>query len=408
MVTQSVVIVGAGHGGVQTAVSLRQNGYDGRIVLVGDEPGLPYQRPPLSKSYLQGKTAADRLWLRPESFYRDNGVEFLGNERVAKIVPGSRRVLLASGTGLQYDHLILAVGARNRALPIGGRDVVGVFYLRTLADADILRASFERADNIVIIGAGFIGLEFAAVAAAQGKNVRVLEMTPRPMSRAVCEQMSLFFAQRHRALGSQFMFGSRATHIRGDRNRVVGVEITDGTCLPADMVLISVGVVPNTEIAGDAGLPVDDGIIVDEHLLTANQDISAIGDCVFFPCKHGRRSMRLESVQNAVDQARCVADRLTGKPNAYNSVPWFWSDQGELRLQIVGITAGHDKTVVRGDIESGSFSVFCYSGDELLGIESVNRPADHMLGRRCLALKRNIAPSLAADTSFDLKKCLAS
>lgn len=408
MVPSSVVIAGASHGGVQAAISLRQNGFDGRIVMVGDEPGLPYQRPPLSKSYLQGKTTRDRLWLRPESFYRDNHVELLAGERIVALEPGSRRVVLASDTRLQYDHLILAIGARNRILPIDGHDLAGMFYLRTLADVDLLRSSFERAENIVIIGAGFIGLEFAAVAAAQGKNVRILEMTVRPMSRAVCEQMSRFFVERHQAFGSEFMFGTRATRIRGNDNRVVGVEIADGRCLPADLVLMSVGVMANTDIAAGAGLAVDDGIVVNEHLLTSDPDISAIGDCAFFPSQHGRRYMRLESVQNAVDQARCVADRLTGKPNVYDSVPWFWSDQGDLKLQIVGITPGCDRTVVRGDVESASFSVFCYAGDELLGIESVNRAADHMLGRRCLALKRTIAPAMAADLSFDLKSCLAS
>jgi 3-phenylpropionate/trans-cinnamate dioxygenase ferredoxin reductase subunit len=391
---------------VQTAISLRQNGYDGRVVLIGDEPGLPYQRPPLSKAYLQDKMALDTLWLRPESFYRENRIELLGEGRVTAIDPAARRVTIGNGDRFDYDHLVLSVGARNRLLPVDGASLDGVLYIRTLAETDALKPRLASAQNIVVIGAGFIGLEFAAVAAAHGKRVTVLEMTDRVMSRAVCPTMSQHFRAWHEKNGATLMFGARAARIVGQDGKVTAVETADGRSLPADLVIVSIGVVPNVEIARDAGLAVGDGISVDDTLLTSDPNISAIGDCAFFPSVHGRRAMRLESVQNANDQAKAVADRLTGKVVHYDAVPWFWSDQGDQKLQMVGIGAGHDREVVRGDVTSGAFSVFCYAGNDLLAIESVNKPADHMFGRRALAAGKKLMPEQAADTSFDLKAFL--
>jgi 3-phenylpropionate/trans-cinnamate dioxygenase ferredoxin reductase subunit len=418
------VIAGAGHGGVQTAASLRHGGFDGRIVLVGDEPGLPYQRPPLSKAYLQGKMPLDTLWLKPASFYRDNNIDLFGDARIAGIAPRERRVTLGSGETLGYDHLVLALGARNRLLPLPGADLDGVVYIRTLAEADALKPRLAAAREIVVIGAGFIGLEFAAVAAAHGKAVTVLEMTDRVMSRVVSPVMSQYFAGWHAQGGARFQFAARATQVIGEQGRAIAVETADGARIAADLVVVSIGVVPNVELARDAGLAVGDGIVVDETLLTSDPDISAIGDCAFFPSLHGRRALRLESVQNANDQGKAVADRLTGKltdkhadkstevpgPQGarYAAVPWFWSDQGDRKLQIVGIANGHDRTVIRGDIEAGAFSVFCYAGDDLLAIESVNRPGDHMFGRRAMAVGRHLLPEQAADPAFDLKKFLQS
>jgi len=405
---QTIVIVGAGHGGVQAAVSLRQNGFDGRVVLIGDEPGLPYQRPPLSKAYLQGKMALDTLWLRPQSFYRDNRIELLSGTRVAAIAPRERRVTLGGGGTLGYGHLVLALGARNRLLPVPGADLDGVLYIRTLAETDALKPRLAAAQRIVVIGAGFIGLEFAAVATAQGKAVTVLEMADRVMSRVVSPQMSQYFAAWHAQAGTRLLFGARATRIIGDAGRAVAVETADGGTIPADLVIASIGVVPNIELAQAAGLGVGDGVIVDERLITSDPNISAIGDCVLFPSVHGGRMLRLESVQNANDQAKTVADRLTGKPSRYAAVPWFWSDQGDRKLQIVGLADGHDATVVRGDIAAGAFSIFCYGGERLIAIESVNRPGDHMFGRRCLGLTRHPTPAQAADPAFDLKRFLAA
>ncbi|HWM82280.1 MAG TPA: FAD-dependent oxidoreductase [Pseudolabrys sp.] len=407
---RTIVIAGAGHGGVHTAAALRHNGFDGRIVLIGNEEGLPYQRPPLSKAYLQGKMPLDTLWLKPESFYRDNRIELLGHARVAGIAPRERRLTLGSGETLAYDHLVLALGARNRLLPLPGADLDGVAYIRTLAETDALKPRLAAARDIVIIGAGFIGLEFAAVAAAQGKTVTVLEMTDRVMSRVVSPVMSQYFADWHAQGGARFRFAARATQVIGEAGRAVAVTAADGTRIPADLVVVSIGVVPNVELARDAGLAVGDGIVVDEMLRTADPAISAIGDCAFFPSLHGRRALRLESVQNAHDQGKAVADRLTGKlatPDArYAAVPWFWSDQGDRKLQIVGIANGHDRTVIRGDVGTGAFSVFCYAGGDLLAIESVNRPGDHMFGRRAMAAGLQPTPEQAADPTFDLKKFL--
>ena len=400
----AVVVLGAGHAGFQLAASLRQNGFDGRVILIGDEPGLPYQRPPLSKEYLAGKIGLDLLLMRPESFYREHRIELLPGERAAAIDRRERRVRLASGMGLAFDHLVFATGARNRAPPIPGLTLEGVCYLRSLAETDLLRERLAQAENIVVIGAGFIGLEFAAIAAAQGKRLHIVEIADRVMGRVVSVETSLFFAACHRAAGVQFTFGKPVTAIAGERGRVAGIEMADGTRHPADLVLISIGVVPNAELAQEAGLAVANGILVDERLATADPAISAIGDCAAFPSRHARIApVRLESVQNAADHARCVADRLIGKDRPYASLPWFWSEQGPLRLQIAGLTAEHDRTVVRGTIESGAFSVFCYAGNALLGIESINRPTDHAHGRRLLAAGRNIGPDQAADEGFDLR-----
>jgi 3-phenylpropionate/trans-cinnamate dioxygenase ferredoxin reductase subunit len=406
MSSKTVVIAGAGHGGVQTAVSLRQNGFDGRIVIVGDEPGLPYQRPPLSKAYLQGKMPLDTLWLRPESFYRENKIELLGDARIASIDRAARRVTLGNGDRLDYGHLVLSVGARNRTLPLEGADLDGVLYIRTLAETDALKPRLAAATHIVVIGAGFIGLEFAAVASSQGKKVTVLEMTDRAMSRAVCVPMSQHFARWHEKSGSSFVFGARASRIVGEKGKAVAVETAGGKKIPADLVIVSIGVVPSVEIAKEAGLNVGDGVVVDDHMRTSDENISAIGDCAFFPSVHGGRALRLESVQNANDQGKAVADRLTGKPKPYDAVPWFWSDQGDQKLHMAGIGTGHDRSVIRGDAAAGAFSVFCYSGDRLLAIESVNKPADHMFGRRALAAGKWPSPQQAADTTFDLKKFL--
>jgi len=400
----SVVVLGAGHGGFQLAASLRQHGFDGRIFLVSDEPGLPYQRPPLSKEYLDGKIALDLLLMRPAEFYRDHRIELIAGDRAEAVDPTAQRVRLASGAALSYDHLVFATGARNRVPTLPGIDHDGVCYLRSLAETDDLRERLTAAQDIVVIGAGFIGLEFAAIARAHGKNVEVLEIADRVMARVLSETGSAFFAERHAAAGVRFRFRAQAAAILSERGRISAVELADGGRVKADLVIVSIGVVPNVELADHAGLAIDNGILVNELLQTADPAISAIGDCASFPCVHSRRNpSRLESVQNATDHARCVAARLTGKPQPYASLPWFWSEQGPLRLQIAGLAAGHNRTVLRGTVESGEFSVFCYAGEHLIGIESINRPTDHAFGRRLLAAGRTVTPTQAADPGFDLR-----
>jgi 3-phenylpropionate/trans-cinnamate dioxygenase ferredoxin reductase subunit len=402
--SDGVVIIGSGQGGYQVAASLRDDGYDGPIHLVGDEPGLPYQRPPLSKAYLTGKTDAQGLLLRAEAFFADRGIEVLSSERAVSIDRAARLVALQSGRTLPYGHLVLATGARNRRLPVPGAELDGVLYLRSRADADIIRARLDEVRRVVVVGAGFIGLEFAAVAAARGIQVTVLEATSRPMARALSLPMSTFFHEAHERAGLALHFGAVVTRIRGEAGRATGIETGEGGHVPADLVVVGIGVVPNVELAAEAGLSVADGVVVDERLLTDDPAISAIGDCANYPSPFaGGRMVRLESVQNAVDQAKAVAARLTGRPASYEAVPWFWSDQGALKLQIAGLAIPHEETVLRGDPASGAFSVFCFEGARLLGVESVNRPADHMIARRLLAKGIGIAPDEAADPGLDLK-----
>jgi 3-phenylpropionate/trans-cinnamate dioxygenase ferredoxin reductase subunit len=400
-----VVIVGAGHAGFQVAASLRQQGFAGRICLLNDEAHLPYQRPPLSKAYLKGEGRPDSLMFRPDKFYRDQAIELMA-ERAVAIDRGARSVRLASGAALEYWHLLLATGARNRLLDIPNAGLNDVRYLRTLDESEALRQRIAPGQRVVVIGAGFIGLEFAATARTKGLEVDVLELGSRVMARAVTAEISEYFQARHSAAGIRIHLGVQATAVEGDAGRVTGVSLSDGRHIPADLVVVGVGVLPNVELAAEAGLKVAAGIIVDEQLLTSDPDISAIGDCALYTSRRFGASLRLESVQNATDHARCVASRLTGKAEAYDGLPWFWSDQGPDKLQMVGLTTGYDRVVVRGDPGQGAFSAFCYKSGQLLGIESVNRAGDHMFGRRLLAANGSITPEQAADAGFDLKAAL--
>ena len=401
---QGVVIVGSGQGGFQLAASLREEGFGGPIAIVGEEPGLPYQRPPLSKAYLTGKTDAEGLLLRTASFYAERGIEILAPEEAVSIDREARLVTLRSGRALPYGHLVLATGARNRPLPVPGADLENVLYLRSRQDADLIRARLDGATRVVVVGAGFIGLEFAAVAASLGREVTVLEALGRPMARALSLPMSDYFHRAHEKAGLRLRFGEVVTRVTGEGGRATGIETAQGQHVSADLVVVGIGIVPNVELAAEAGLAIENGIRIDEQLLTADPDISAIGDCASYPSPFAQgRRVRLESVQNAVDQARCVAARLCGRPAAYASVPWFWSDQGAMKLQMAGLTEGHDVVALRGDPQCGAFSVFCFAGGRLLGVESVNRAADHMIARRLLAKGANVTPEEVADPAVDLK-----
>jgi 3-phenylpropionate/trans-cinnamate dioxygenase ferredoxin reductase component len=379
---QSVVIIGAGQAGFQTAASLRQDGYEGAISLVGDEPGVPYQRPPLSKAYLLGKTDAPGLQFRPEKFFADNRIELVTGE-ASTIDRTNRRVSVRGQAALAYDHLVIATGSHNRALPVPGSDLAGVFGLKNLADADALAERLRQASDVVVVGAGFIGLEFAAVAVAQGKSVHVVELADRPMARAVSPETAAFFARAHSDWGVKLDFGQGLASIEGGANGVESVVLTNGRRLPADLVVF--------------------GIRVDPFLVTSDQRISAIGDCAMFPSQHAGGSIRLESVQNAADQARAVAARLTGKGAPYAAVPWFWTDQGDLKLQMVGLSQGHDATVRLGDPASRSFSVLLYRRGRLIAVEAVNRPGDFMTARKILSGRTAPRPDEAAAEGFDLR-----
>jgi 3-phenylpropionate/trans-cinnamate dioxygenase ferredoxin reductase subunit len=419
-----VVIVGAGQGGLQVAASLRQEGYEGNIVLVGDEPGVPYQRPPLSKAYMLGASTAADLALKADSFFADQRIDYLAGERVFEIDRTGRTVALGAGQGagatgagatgagaagadsgvrLPFDHLVLATGARNRPLPVPGADLDGVVSLRTLADAADLKARLAAASEVVVIGAGFIGLEFASVAAKLGRRVTVVEAVGRPMARVVSPPISAHFVAAHERAGTVFRFGAGVARLLGDAGRVAGVELAGGERLSADLVVVGIGVLANAELAAAAGLAVANGVEVDATLATGDPAISAIGDCALHPSRWCETPVRIESVQNAIDQAKCVAARLVGRPAPYTAVPWFWSDQGADKLQTAGLAIGADRAVVRGDPESGRFSAFVYRGEKLLAVESVNRPADHMIARRLLAAGLSPSPDEAADEGVDLK-----
>ena len=406
MTQKSVLIVGAGHAGYQVAASLRQHGFAERICLINDEAHLPYQRPPLSKAYLKGEGRPDSLMFRPEKFYRDQNIELIA-DRAAFIDRAAQRLLLASGAFLDYGHLVLATGARNRLLDLPNANLSDVRYLRILDESEALRQRIGTAGHVAVIGAGFIGLEFAATARAKGLEVDVIELGSRVMARAVTAEISEYFQGRHTSAGIRIHLGVQATSIESAGEKVAGVSLSDGHHIPADLVVVGVGVLPNVELAAEAGLAVASGIIVNEYLLTADPNVSAIGDCALFASPRFGGSLRLESVQNATDQARCVAARLTGETKIYDGLPWFWSDQGDDKLQIAGLTTGYDQVVVRGDQEARSFSAFCYKAGRLVGVESVNRAADHVFGRKILGLNRSIEPEQAADLSFDLKAALA-
>ena len=406
MTRAAVVIVGAGHAGFQLAASLRQAGFSEPVRLINDEAHLPYQRPPLSKAYLKGSAGPDSLMFRPDKFYHDQTIELI-YDRVVAIDRGAHKVVLASGKVLDYGHLALATGARNRLLDIPNANLSDVRYLRILDDSEVLRPLLARKRRVVVIGAGFIGLEFAATARIKGLEVDVVELGPRVMARAVTAEVSDYFQKQHSAAGIRIHLGVQATSVESHGHDVTGVSLSDGRHLPADLIVVGVGVLPNVELAAEAGLAVASGIIVNDHLLTSDPDISAIGDCALFESRRFGGSLRLESVQNATDHARCVAARLTGDPMPYDGQPWFWSDQGDDKLQIVGLTTGYDQVVLRGDSANKAFSAFCYRAGQLVGIESVNRAGEHMFGRRLLAAHRSIAPDQAADMGFDLKRALA-
>ncbi|MEV7647429.1 FAD-dependent oxidoreductase [Arthrobacter sp. NPDC089319] len=414
---ENVVVVGNGQAGIQLVDSLRKEGYTGAITLLGEEIHHPYQRPPLSKDYLAAGKDPVPLPLRPEKFFTTNDVDARLGVRVTTINRAAKTVTLDDGTTLAYSTLVLATGAANRELAVPGAELTGIHGLRTLTDAQVLHARLDTVRSVVVIGAGFIGLEFAAAARARGLDVTVLEFADRPMGRALTPLMSGFFADAHQRLGVTLRLGEGIASFGGDNGHVTAAVSTAGHRYPADLVLVGVGVIPRTELAAAAGLEVENGIVVDGCLRTSDPDIYALGDCASFPNTHAGTRTRLESVQNATDQARHAAASMVrsgsgkaetgsgagGESNGYADLPWFWSNQGPLRLQIAGLTAPGDQTVLRGDPAEEKFSVFCFRNGALAAVESVNQPADHMAARRLLAAGRTLTPEQAADPDFDLK-----
>lgn len=405
MAARGVVVIGAGQGGLDTAAALRAKGYRGPVTLVGDEAVPPYHRPPLSKGFLTGATTHEELLLRPEPFFAAQGISRVAGDRAERLELDRQRVHLASGDTLPYDHLVLATGARPRVLPLPGADLHGVLTLRSLADAETLRGHLDGPPrHVCVIGAGFVGLELAATARTSGHHVTVVEVQSRPLARALTPQMSAWLAGRHQEHGVRLLLGREVAALHGGADGHVEVmELRDGRRLPADLVVVGAGALPNTRLAAEAGLLVGDGVVVDQWLRTTDRAVYAIGDCARFPDPRSGRHIRLESVQNASDQARCVAAAICGESAPYTAVPWFWSEQYDLRLQMAGLTAGHDETVTVGDPDGARFSVLCFLEGRLIGVESVGRPADHGIARRLLATGTGPSPDEARVPGFDLK-----
>lgn len=402
MAEGAVVIVGGGQAGFQVAASLRDEGYVGAITIVGEEPGLPYQRPPLSKGYLLGKVPAAQVELRPPAFYSDHRIDVITGDKARAIDRDGRAVTLDSGARLPYEHLVLATGARPRMPALPGSALQGVVSLRTRADADSLLARLPRARRMVVIGAGFIGLEVAVAVRELGLDVHLLEFTDRALKRSVSSHAADFLAKALIDRGVRMSFHTGAVGYTGDNGDVTGVITTTGETLPADIVVVGIGVEPNVELAVAAGLQVQDGILVDAQLLTDDCAISAVGDCARFATAQGGELVRIESVQNSADHARCVAARIAGRPHTYDKVPWFWSDQAPHRLQIAGVAQAGDSAVVRGNVATAKFSVFRFRGSRLAAVESINSAADHMAARKLLAAQVEITPEQAADPTMKL------
>jgi 3-phenylpropionate/trans-cinnamate dioxygenase ferredoxin reductase subunit len=408
MTSSTIAIIGAGQAGLQVAISLRELRYEGRVVLLGDEPHPPYQRPPLSKACLLDECGETQVALRAATFFAEHNIELMMGKRAVAIDRTRRMIGLEDDTVLEYGHLVLATGACNRPLPVPGTELQNVFFLRTLDEANALRAELAHAPTAVVIGAGFIGLEFATAALKKGLHVTVLEVAERPMARAVSKTMSALFARAHAKSGMRLLFNTQVMRLLGEEGRVAAVETVDGKILPADLVVIGIGVVPNVELAATSALPVDNGIVVDEFLRTCDPHVSAVGDVAAYPNSHAQaHRTRLESVQNACDQARCEAARLIGRPAPYDALPWFWSTQGDLKLQIAGLLASGCEEVVRGDSDSLSCSVFLFRESKLVCVETLNRAPDHMLARRLLANSVPLTTAQVVDPSFDLKSLLA-
>ncbi len=398
------MIIGTGQAGFQTAASLRSEGYADPITLIGEEPHIPYNRPPLSKGFVLGTQDAESIELRPVNFYKTHQINLLCGERVVGISRAEKQIEIASGGNLSYDSLVLAVGASNRRLPVPGGDLEGVLYLRSLAEAIFIKKRIEESQRIVVVGGGFIGLELAAVASSLGKSVTVIEALPRVMARVVAPIISEFFHDLHTSRNVKIFCGATVKEIRGANRHANEVVVSDGSVHPADLVLVGIGVVPNVELARDAGLAVSNGIAVNEYLETEDKNIFAIGDCAEYPNAFAGGRVRLESVQNAADQAQCVAMTIAGHRTKYNSLPWFWTDQYEIKLQMAGISAGHDRVVTRGNAEARKLSVFYFRDGKLIAVDSINRPVDHMIGRKLIASGARLTPEECADESVDLKR----
>lgn len=406
-----LVVVGASYAGLQLAASARDAGYDGRILMVGDEAHPPYQRPPLSKGLLTGKTSVEALALKSDAFYRESGIELLAGHRVTALDTVGRSIALADGRRLGYDWLALTTGARCRPLPLPGAELAGVFELRGLDHALALDSAALGTRRACVIGGGFIGLEVASALATRGLQVTVVEALPRLLARAVTPQMSDFVTALHRTHGVDIRCGQGVSALHGDKGRIAAVELQGGERIACELVVIGIGVLPNVELAQQAGIACANGILTDALGQTSAPRVLAAGDCAAFPNPYAAdpaAPVRLESIQAANDLARAAASLVAGRPQPYAAVPWFWSDQYDAKLQMAGLMAPDDEIVVRGDLASGRFTLFCLRGGRIAAVHTVSKPADHMLGRKLVAARSRATAGQLADDGFDLKSLLAA
>ena len=397
-----MIVAGAGHAGGQAAASLRQEGYDGDIVIVGDEPHIPYQRPPLSKQYLAGEHGLERVYLRPEKFYADRNVTIESGVRIESIDRAAQTVATSDGDVLSYTKLLLATGSRPRRLQLEGGDLAGIHYLRTIADVDAIKEEMAPGRKVVVVGGGYIGLEVAAVCIGAGLKVRVIEMEDRILQRVTTPSMSEFYHDLHSTRGVRLHTRAMVTGFAG--NGRVKQVLCGEAAFDADLVIVGIGIVPNVELAAEAGLACDNGIVVDDRCRTADPNIYAAGDCTNHPNPLLNRRLRLESVPNAMEQARVAAANLCGGDKVYASVPWFWSDQYDLKLQMVGFAADGDSEVLRGEVAAKRFAVFHLKDGAIAAVDAVNSPKEFMICRRLIG--REVDAQALADPETDLKSLL--
>lgn len=407
MTRYDTVIVGAGHGGAQAAVSLRQQGFTGTIALVGAEASLPYERPPLSKEYLTGEKPFERLLIRPAEFWAEKDVTLMPGTRVVSVDPAARQITAADGTAIGYQQLIWAAGGTPRRLDCDGADLAGIHVLRTRADSDAILADAQAARNVVIIGGGYIGLEAAASLRKLDKSMTVLEALPRVLARVAGDAISTFFQDEHRRQGVDIRLNARVSRLDGRDGRVSAVILDDGTTLPADLVIAGIGIVPETRPLTEAGAAGTNGVEVDAFCQTSLDGIYAIGDCAAFPCVWADGAiMRVESVQNAADQAVTAARHIMGDSRPFDALPWFWSNQYDLKLQTVGLSVGYDRAVLRGDPSTRSFSVIYLKSGRVIALDCVNAAKDFAFGRKLLMEGVRAAEADLANTAIALNALL--